>query len=130
MSRFTMKPMEVGIAYQLLHICMEKTGVMVFFVWPAVNPLKEVLEKGLVLHNRCIPFWLQPYFQMHDSWFIKTRGDHYNPRSDPVQNTDQSIAAGAACTASRGQEHLHLPSLLCPDELSPVCFIPPDSPSC
>lgn len=89
------------------------------FTWPAVNSLEEVLEKGLVLRNHCIPFWLQPYFQMCDSWFIKTRGDQYDPRSDPGQNTYWSIADTAPGDKNT---HIHLPcSVLMHSTLSASC---------
>lgn len=45
MSKFTMKPMEVCVVYRSCWISAWKRQGLLFFSWPAVNALEEVLEK-------------------------------------------------------------------------------------
>lgn len=117
MSKFTMKPMEVCVVYRSCWISAWKRQGLLFFSWPAVNALKEVLEKEwcyAILHSILTTALLL------DVWFM-VYWDQRRPvwsQIWPLQNADQTIAARAAHLAPRRQEYPRFPGPFCPDVLT------------
>lgn len=98
-----------------VNVCIEETGLW-FFLWPAVNPLTEVLEKegcyatphsiltaALLLNGWFMVYWDQRGPVWSQIWLL--------------QNADQTIAARAAHLAPSRQEFPHFTGPFCPDAL-------------
>lgn len=105
-----------------VNVCIEEMGLW-FFLWPAVNPLTEVLEEGCY----ATPHSILTAALLLNGWFM-VYWDQRGPVWSQIwllQNADQTIAARAAHLAPGRQEFPHFTGPFCPDALGPLCFVVP-----